>query len=125
MCYVDLDIAYIVGAFYDIGIQNCAIEKFTNYIFDTLKSKDIKRLFELWGYDILDSSYLKKEFELQARTAYMVGNYSLGKIDGFGQRITIRIKISNKRTGGFVEFNSGWMMYPDGILILTTPYGGR
>lgn len=57
MCFVDLDIAYIVGVFHDIGIQNCAIEKFTNYIFDTLKSKDIKRLFELLGYDILDSSY--------------------------------------------------------------------
>ena len=104
---------------------NCAVEKFTNYIFDILKSKGKKQLFELWGYDILDSNYLQKELELQARTAYMVGNYSLGKIDGFGQRVKIRIKIENKRNGGYVEFNSGWMIYPDGMLILTTPYGDK
>ena len=43
----------------------CPIEKFTKYIFADGNSK--KQLFELWGYDIIDSKYLQQEFIKQAQ----------------------------------------------------------
>ena len=103
----------------------CPIEKFTKYVFVHSIVDDKKQLFELWGYDIMDSEYLQKEFEKQAKLAYMTGNYELHKLDINGQRINIKIKIKKKYKNEYVIFYSGWMMYPNGIIILTTPYGGK
>ena len=101
----------------------CPIEKFIKYIFIDGNSK--KELFELWGYSIMDSEYLQKEFEKQARAAYSVGDYKLGKLDEHGQRISIEIQLKRLNGNGSVAFLSGWMMYPNGRIILTTPYGGK
>ena len=100
----------------------CPIEKFTKYIFADGNSKKV--LFELWGYDIMDSQYLQQEFTKQANLDYSVGDYKLGKLDKHGQRITIEIKLKRKDKDGYVTFRSGWMVYPNGKIILTTPYGG-
>ena len=102
-----------------------AIEKFTKYIFDEVKNNGKKQLFELWGYSVLDSEFFKNELEKQAKLAYMSGNYELGKLDIFGQRITIKISLKDKLKDRIIEFNSGWMMYPDGKIVLTTPYGDK
>lgn len=102
-----------------------AIEKFTKYLFNSDKQNTKTKLFELWGYSVLDSEFLKNELEKQAKLAYMSGNYELGKLDIFGQRITIKISLKDKLKDKIVEFNSGWMMYPDGKIVLTTPYGGK
>ena len=114
---------------YTIDIQSitaqaeCLIEKFTEYIFVEGNSK--KQLFESWGYSIMDSGYLQQEFIKQAKLAYSVGEYELGKLDKYGQRINIVIKLKRKNTSEYVSFVSGWMVYPNGKIILNTPYGGK
>lgn len=100
----------------------CSIEKFTKYIFGDGNSK--KQLFELWGYNITDSEYLQQEFVKQAELAYLVGDYTLGKLDKYGQRINIVIKLKRKDKNGYVSFMSGRMVYPTGKIVLNTPYGG-
>ncbi len=102
----------------------CPIEKFTKYVFISSTINDKKQLFKLWGYDIMDSEYLQQEFINQAKPAYSVGDYELGKLDNHGQRITIKIKLKRKDKDGYVTFCSGWMVYPNGKIVLTTPYGG-
>ena len=73
----------------------------------------------------MDSQYLQPEFIKQARISYSVGEYDLGKLNDFGQRIKIEITLKKKNKDEYVTFVSGWMVYPDGKIILTTPYGGR
>ena len=88
-------------------------------------NKSKKQLFELWGYYIMDSEYLRQEFIKQVKLAYSVGDYELGKSDKYGQRINIVIKLKRKETNEYVSFVSGWMVYPNGKIALTTPYGGK
>ena len=83
------------------------------------------QLFTLWGYDIMDSEYLQQEFQRQAMIAYSTGIYELDKRDDYGQRINITITIKRKDNGEYVTFQSGWMVYPDGRIVLVTPYGDR
>ena len=108
-----------------VAVANCPIEKFRDYIFSDLKSNGKKQLFESWGYSIIDSQYLQQEFIKQAKRAYSVGEYELGKLDKYGQRINIVIKLKRKNTNEYVSFVSGWMLYPNGKIILNTPYGGK
>ena len=103
----------------------CPIEKFTEYLFDKNKSGGKKDLFESWGYSIIDSENLTQEFMQQAKLAYMAGDYILGTLDQYGQRISIVITLPRRNGTGAVSFVSGWMVYPDGKIILTTPYGGK
>lgn len=102
----------------------CIIEKFTDYIFNYNKNKGKKSLFEDWGYDIMDSEWLKSEFIRQAEEKYADSNFKLGKLDGYGQRLSIEITLPRKNRSGTVSFISGWMVYPDGVIQLATPYGG-
>lgn len=101
----------------------CPIEKFTKYIFANGNSK--KELFESWGYSTIDSENLQQEFIKQAKLAYSVGDYELDRLDDYGQRINIEIKLKRKDKAGYVTFQSGWMVYPDGKITLTTPYGDK
>lgn len=41
------------------------------------------------------------------------------------QRISIRIEIPRKTGEGTVSFESGWMVYPNGLIQLSTQYGGK
>lgn len=82
-------------------------------------------MFELWGYSIIDSEELQQEFIQQAEKAYSTGNYVLGRLDDFGQRIDIEIKLKRKDKEGYVTFQSGWMVYPNGKIYLITPYGDK
>ena len=101
------------------------IEKFNKYVLVSSLIDDKKQLFELWGYYIMDSEYLRQEFIKQVKLAYSVGDYELGKLDKYGQRINIVIKLKRKNTNEYVLFVSGWMVYPNGKIALTTPYGGK
>ena len=103
----------------------CPIEKFTEYLFGKNKSGGKKDLFGSWGYSIMDSEDLTQEFMQQAKLAYMAGEYILGALDQYGQRIGIVITLPRRNGTGAVSFVSGWMVYPDGKIILTTPYGGK
>ena len=82
-------------------------------------------MFEYWGYSIIDCTGLVKEFVKQAKLAYLSGEYRLGGLDQYGQRISIVITLPRKNGTKTVSFVSGWMVYPDGEIILTTPYGGK
>ena len=105
------------------AIVECPIEKFTEYIFANGNSK--KQLFEIWGYGIIDSEYLKKEFERQAKLSYAVGDYELGLLNEYGQRINVIITLKRKDKNEYITFRSGWMVYPNGRIALTTPFGGK
>ena len=100
----------------------CPIIKFTNYLFDPQKSNGKTTLFEDWGYTINDSEYLQQELERQATIAYQCGEYKIGELNQYGQRINIRIILTTPN-GQVVSFMSGWMVYPDGRLVNATPYG--
>ena len=103
----------------------CPIEKIRDYIFSDLKSNGKKDLFESWGYSIIDSEELKNVIEKQARLSYSVGEYDLGKLNEYGQRINVVIELKRKNKEGSITFRSGWMVYPNGRIVLTTPYGAK
>ena len=99
-----------------IANSECDIRKFSEYIFKGSSGK--KELFESWGYSSKDSELLKNEFEKQSREQYITGNYELKNLDYNGQRIAIPINLK-----GHIFF-SGWMVYPNGTIKNTTPFGG-
>ena len=103
----------------------CPIEKIRDYVFSDTKNNGKKDLFESWGYSIMDSEKIKNEIEKQAEVAYSIGEYNLGKLNDYGQRISILTKLTRKNNNEKVSFYSGWMVYPNGKLILTTPYGAK
>ena len=72
------------------------IEKFNKYVLVSSLIDDKKQLFELWGYYIMDSEYLRQEFIKQAKLAYLVGDYELGLLNEYGQRINIVITLKRK-----------------------------
>ena len=101
--------------------------KFDPYLFNThgQYTHTKERLFAQWGYTVEDARWLQAEIERQAREKYVTGDYTLGKLDIRGQRISIRITIPKKDGTGDVSFLTGWMVLPNGQLKLNTPYGGK
>ena len=101
--------------------------KFDPYLFNThgIYSHTKENLFKEWGYTVDDARWLQTEIERQAREKYIDGEYELGKLDAFGQRINITIELPRKDKEGAVTFVSGWMIEPNGKLKLNTPYGGK
>ena len=104
-----------------------AYSKYDPYLFDTMDyyKHGKNKAFESWGYSVDDSAWLKKEIEKQALRKYVAGEYSLGKLNKDGQRISIRVEIPRKNESGNVSFITGWMVYPNGRIQLSTPYGGK
>lgn len=82
-------------------------------------------MFAQWGYTAADARWLQAEMERHAKVKYLAGEYTLGKLNKDGQRISIRIEIPRKNGTGMVSFVSGWMVCPNGRIRLTTPYGGK
>ncbi len=81
-------------------------------------------MFEEWGFTIADSRRLKIVMEQLAYYAYLAGEYELGKLDRYGQRINIAVTITDKN-GRQLSFKTGWMVYPDGKIKLITPFGDK
>lgn len=105
---------------------SCPIEKFTRYIFSDeekylLNGK--RELFESLGLGKEDSEYLKMEFDVQAKQKYLNGDYTIGKLDEHGQRISITITVDSP-TKKNINLVTGWMVYPLGKIVCTTPLGG-
>lgn len=101
--------------------------KYDPYLFNRDNVYDHKKqqLFENWGYTIDDSKWLQQEIEKQALEKYVAGEYSLGRLNEQGQRISIRIEIPRKKGKDMVSFVLGWMVEPKGKIRLNTPYGGK
>ena len=100
--------------------------KFDPYLFDpnNFYKHGKNKAFESWGYSVDDGKWLQAEMERQAREKYTAGDYTLGKLDAWGQRINIVVEIPRKDGSGVVTFTSGWMVEPNGKIKLNTPYGG-
>ena len=125
-CHCTLDpIAYATVC--EIAAAHSVYSKFDPYLFNTQgrHPHGKERLFHEWGYTVEDARWLQAEMERQAWEKYVAGDYTLGRLDKDGQRISIRIEIPRRNGGGMVTFISGWMVYPNGHIQLTTPYGGK
>ena len=101
--------------------------KFDPYLFNTkgMYPHTKEKLFASWGYTVEDAEWLQTEMEKEASYKYASGEYSLGKLNENGQRISIRIDLDRKNGAGSVSFVSGWMVEPNGQIRLATPYGGK
>ena len=101
--------------------------KFDPYLFNTTGkyTHTKEKLFQSWGYTVNDAKWLQAEIEKQSLEKYVAGDYQLGKLNDQGQRISIRITIPRRDTGENISFITGWMMYPNGKILMTTPYGGK
>ena len=84
-----------------------------------------RELFNSWGYFVEDAQWLRNEIEQQALQKYVEGEYRLGTLDDYGQRISIRVVLPRKEGNGTTMFLTGWMVEPNGIIRLITPYGGK
>lgn len=97
----------------------CGIEKFRDYVFaPKYYGKGKVALFKDWGYTINDSDDLRNTFAEQALLAYKSGQYKLKNLDEHGQRLAIPVSLKNK------SFYSGWLLCPEGEIVLITPFGG-
>lgn len=101
--------------------------KFDPYLFDPehFYKHGKSSMLESWGYAVADAKWLQTEIEKQALRKYISGDYQLGVLNPYGQRISIRIEIPNRRDGSVVSFITGWMVHPNGQITLNTPYGGK
>lgn len=101
--------------------------KFDPYLFDpeNFYQHGKNRAFERWGYSVMDSRWLQNEIERQAYEKYLVGDYKLGLLDQWGQRINIRVEIPRNDGIENVSFITGWTVQPRGQIKLNTPYGGK
>lgn len=117
----------IYGEVVKTATSTTPYSKFDPYLFDPndFYKHGKASMLKSWGYSISDSVWLQKEIEKQGLEQYITGNYTLGKLNEQGQRISIRIKIPNKADGGTVSFITGWMVHPQGQITLNTPYGGK
>ena len=104
-----------------------AFSKFDPYLFNRglVYPHNKQKLFESWGYTIDDAEWMQKTIEEQGIEKYANGEYSLGKLDKNGQRISIRVEIPRKNKKENVSFITGWMVCSDGHIQLSTPYGGK
>lgn len=105
----------------------CVYSKIDPYFFnpEKLYTHGKEKLLAEWGYAIEDAAWMQQEMERQGLEKYINGEYTLGKLDKRGQRISIRIEIPRKDRPGKVSFVTGWMVHPNGKIQLATPYGGK
>lgn len=78
------------------------------------------------GYGKEHADDLVKLYKEQAALKYKSGNYTLGKLDNYGQRINIEIELSGigDAAGKTSYLKSGWMILEDGGIKLNTPFSG-
>lgn len=112
---------------HDDAAATSAFGKFDPYLFNRNRAykHEKQKMFESWGYQIEDSAWMQKEFEKQALEKYLMGQYTLKKLNENGQHIDIIIELPRKKGEGTVSFVSGWMVRANGQITCNTPYGGK
>jgi len=102
------------------------VEKFSNYIFKEGATHGKDAVFRSLGYSGEHSAQLSGMWEEQAAAKFSQGDYALGKLDEYGQRITITIEVPGiGQAAGKTSFmQSGWMINPDGSIKMNTPFTG-
>lgn len=100
--------------------------KFSDYIFKPNAAHGKDHVFRSLGYSREDSAELVKIWQKQAIKKMAGGQYTLGKLNQYGQRINVEIALPGKgaSAGKISYLNSGWMLLPDGSLKLNTPFSG-
>ena len=90
-----------------------AYSKFDPYLFNPESKYPHKKekLFNSWGYTVVDAKWLQTEIEKQGLENYVNGEYTLGKLDYNGQIISIRVEIPRKNQSSNVSFvTGGWFI---------------
>ena len=102
------------------------VEKFSQYIFKEGATHGKDTVFRSLGYDASHSESLAHLWSKQAANKYAKGDYTLGKLDEFGQRINISIELPGigEAAEKMSHLKSGWMILPDGSIKLNTPFSG-
>ena len=103
----------------------CRESKVEGWIFNPLVPSGKKELFYEWGYSIIDKDWLISEYIRQGKEKYERGDFTLHKLNEYGQQINIIIELPRKDRIGTVTFTSGWMVYPNGVIELVTGFGRR
>ena len=87
----------------------CAYEKFSRSALDPTNSgnKGKAAMFESWGYTVADSKWMMTEYERQATEKYVTGEYLLGELNTYGQRINIYITLPRKDGTGSLTYKTG------------------
>ena len=100
--------------------------KFSEYIFKEGSAPGKEVVFNKLGYTKKQSILLSEIYKEQGNAKYQSGAYRLGKLDRFGQRITIVIELYGigENANQVVHVISGWMIRPDGTITLNTPFAG-
>ena len=99
------------------SIAKVDIRKFSKYALDPKNSKGKHVVFEKLGFKKSDARLLKKIYKSQGRNQFLKGTYTLGKLDSYGQRITVLIDLNG------TKIKTGWMIIKSGIK-LVTPFAG-
>lgn len=100
--------------------------KFSEYIFRPGATHGKNVPFEALGYSREHSGKLAEMWRRQAAERVSQGQYTLGRLDQYGQRINVGIAVPRRGTaaGKTSYMNSGWMLGPDKTLRLNTPFPG-
>ena len=108
----------LYGRLTSSGAKLCAakatapIEKFSHYLFKEGATHGKDKVFRSLGYNAKDSAQLAKLWEKQASAKYAQGNYTLGKLNQYGQHINITIDVPGVgvAAGKTRSVTSGWMI---------------
>ncbi len=111
----------------NLATASSEFSKFDPYLFNRNNAYEHNKqqMFESWGYTIDDADWLKNTIKEQCLEKYINGDYTLGVLNKYGQRISIRVEIPRKDKSDTVSFVTGWMVLPYGHIQLNTPYGGK
>ena len=95
---------------------------FSEYVLDPENADGKDYIFvEMLGYrhrSLEDAAQLSIAYVAQAQEQLAACAYRLGSNDKFGHRVTIEIALGN------LVLLSGWILRPDSVLALATPFAG-
>ncbi len=102
------------------------VAKFRDYIFKPGATHGKDHVFRSLGYDQADSAQLATIYEQQAAHRYSHQEFSFGRLDEYGQRISLEIQLDGvgDYSGLKSYLISGWMVQSDGSITLNTPFSG-
>ncbi|MEV4622348.1 DUF6883 domain-containing protein [Asanoa sp. NPDC049573] len=102
------------------------VRKFSDYVFKPGAAHGKDKVFRSYGYDREHSEQLAAEFTRQGNARYAAGDFTLGRADHHGQRITIPVDLVGRgdAAGRSTTVKTGWMIRPDGSITLNTPFTG-
>ncbi len=120
------DLASVKSILLNIDDVTIDVRKFSEYALDPINSNGKHTIFESYGYTKKHANELVALYKKQAYEKFNSRKYSYGKLDRFGQRITIDIEIQGigVSTGKMGKFKTGWIINSDGTIRLITPFAG-